>query len=133
MVWSGYLLDAGATAGSAAVTARGAGAAAAGSGAAAGAGSAAGAAAGVELGEGEAFGVAGVAAALDAEGVVEADGPAADCAAQPAVNTPIRRINTAMMGVVICFIYWDTYLFGDINRIGRGRMRARQVRVKTAR
>jgi hypothetical protein len=45
---------------------------------------------------------------------VEAVGRGADCAAQPAVNPPTRRSNTAMMGVVMCFIYWDTYLLGTL-------------------
>jgi hypothetical protein len=116
-VCRGYLLVAGAAAGAAA-TARGAGAAATGAGAGAGtavgAGFSTGAAAGVELGEGDAFGVARAVCALADEGLVEADGLGSDCAAQPAVNTPTRRINTAMIGVVMCFIFWDTYLLGTL-------------------
>ena len=112
LVCNGYLLVAGAAAGTAAATATGAGAAAAVSGAetAAGAGSSTGAAAGVLLGEGDAFGVAGNASALADEGLVEADGLGADWAAQPAVNTPIRRINTAMIGVVMCFIFFGIHI-----------------------
>ena len=80
-----------------------------------GAGSSAGAAAGAELGEGDAFSVAGAASALADEGLLEADGLGAGWAAQPAVNTPTRRINTAMIGVVMCFIFlWDTYLLGTL-------------------
>ena len=45
------------------------------------------------------------ASALADEGLVEADGLGDVSAAQPAVNTPTRRINTAMMGVVMCFIF----------------------------
>ena len=103
---SGYLLAAGAAAGSAAATATVAGASGAASGAeaAAGAGSSTGAAAGAELGDGDAFGVAAASALAD-EGLVEADGLGDVSAAQPAVNTPTRRINTAMMGVVMCFIF----------------------------
>jgi hypothetical protein len=112
LVCKGYLLVAGAAAGTAAATATGAGAAAAGSGAetAAGAGSSTGAAAGVVLDEGDAFGFAGNACALADEGLAEADGLGADWAAQPAVNTPMRRINTAMIGVVMCFIFLG-YIF----------------------
>jgi hypothetical protein len=110
-VCRGYLLAAGAAAGAAA-TATGAGAAATGAGAetAGGAGSSTGAAAGVELGEGDAFGVARAVCALADEGLVEADGLGSDCAAQPAVNTPIRRINTAMIGVVMCFIFFGIHI-----------------------
>lgn len=135
LVCNGYLLAAGAAAGAAAATARGAAASGAGSGAetAAGAGSSTDAAAGVALGEGEGFSTAGDALALADEGLAEADGPGAGWAAQPAVNTPIRRINTAMMGVVMCFIYLGYISVGDINRDGRSPMRARQVRVMTAR
>jgi hypothetical protein len=106
------LLVAGAAAGTAAATATGAGAAAAGSGAetAAGAGSSTGAAAGVVLDEGDAFGFAGNACALADEGLAEADGLGADWAAQPAVNTPMRRINTAMIGVVMCFIFFGIHI-----------------------
>jgi hypothetical protein len=133
-VCRGYLLAAGAAAGAAA-TATGAGAAATGAGAetAVGAGFPTGAAAGVELGEGDAFGVARAVCALADEGLVEADGLGSDCAAQPAVNTPTRRINTAMIGVVMCFIFLGYISVGDINRIGRCRMKAHQVRVMTAR
>jgi hypothetical protein len=131
-VCRGYLLVAGAAAGAAA-TARGAGAAATGAETAVGAGFSTGAAAGVELGEGDAFGVARAVCALADEGLVEADGLGSDCAAQPAVNTPTRRINTAMIGVVMCFIFLGYISVGDINRIGMCRMRAHQVRVMTAR
>jgi hypothetical protein len=124
LVCNGYLLAAGAAAGAAAATATVAGAAGAASWAetAAGAGSSTGAAAGAELGDGDAFAVAGAASALADEGLVEADGLGAVCAAQPAVNTPIRRINTAMIGVVMCFIfYWDTYLSGTLTGLADAR------------
>jgi hypothetical protein len=53
---------------------------------AAGAGFSAGAAAGVEVGDGVAFGVTCDASALADEGLVEADGPGADWAAQPSCS-----------------------------------------------
>jgi hypothetical protein len=59
--------------------------------------------------------------ALADEGLVEADGLGSDWEAQPAVNTPTRRINTAMIGVVMCFIFLGYISVGDINRIGRAR------------
>jgi hypothetical protein len=80
--------------------------------------------AGVELGDGEAE----PEAEAEAEGVVraarlaEAEGLDADCAAQPTVNPPTRRINTAIMRVVVKrFINLGYISVGDINMLGRAR------------